>query len=304
MTRVPIVTIVISLLVPVVTAIAGILGVMLQDWRVRRSRAGRRRLALEDARQQVSFAAEWWNVRKLVADSPEAVKEANSRAAAWLEQASAQVSGSEIPGAEEKRRITVRRLLLFYPLQGLAANTIRGFFYLFLGGLIVEVGGMITDALNFHKYVIGDLVISMLIALVALGLRFWAVSAQNPKGKKWKLRPETIRRAFLFYRLDGFPANLVRIVFCAYTILAITFISLIDWSDPKLLPPNIAVVIALGAFGVGFRYWAAALGTAHKINTTKQQLSSMASIQTSGSPPIGDQWWQRMPDHGPDQNAH
>lgn len=104
----------ITVLVPIVTAIAGILGVMLQDWRVRRSQAGRRRLALEDARQQVTFAAEWWNAQKLVADSPAAVKEATSRTATWLEQASAQVSGSEIPAAEEKRRITFRRLLLFY----------------------------------------------------------------------------------------------------------------------------------------------------------------------------------------------
>ena len=120
-----VVTIVIAVLVPIVTAIAGILGVMLQDWRVRRSQAGRRRLALEDARQQVTFAAEWWNAQTLVADSPAAVKEATSRTATWLEQASAQGSGSEIPAAEEKRRITFRRLLLFYPLQGITANIIR-----------------------------------------------------------------------------------------------------------------------------------------------------------------------------------
>lgn len=158
-TTAQVVTIVITLLVPIATAIAGILGVMLQGWRVQRSRAGRRRLALEDARQQVTRAAEWWSAKKFVADSPKAVEEATTRAATWLEQASAQVSGFEIPVADEKRRITFRRLLLFYPLQGIAANIIRGVFYLFLGALIVEVG---------H--------IACIIALAGfgVGLRHWA----------------------------------------------------------------------------------------------------------------------------------
>lgn len=296
------VTIVITLLVPIVTAIAGILGVMLQDWRVRRSQAGRRRLALEDARQQVTFAAEWWNAQKLVADSPAAVKEATSRAATWLEQASAQVSGSEIPVAGEKRRITFRRLLLFYPLQGISANIIRGGFYFSLGVLIVYVGGIITDILEFQNYVISDLFFLMLIALVALGLRFWAVYAQNPKGKKRKLRPEAIRHALLFYRLGGFSASLVRIVFYSYTIFAIaSIVHFLFWGDLKRLPVNIGLIVAFTGFGVGFRHWAAVLGTARKNNTTKRQLPSGASVQGTETSPIGNQWWQRIPDHGTDQ---
>jgi hypothetical protein len=43
---------VIIVLVPIVTAMAGILGVMFQGWRVRKSQAGRRKLALEDASRQ------------------------------------------------------------------------------------------------------------------------------------------------------------------------------------------------------------------------------------------------------------
>lgn len=301
-TTAQVVTIVITVLVPIVTAIAGILGVMLQDWRVRRSQAGRRRLALEDARQQVTFAAEWWNAPKLVADSPAAVKEATSRTATWLEQASAQVSGSEIPAAEEKRRITFRRLLLFYPLQGITANIIRGIFYFSVGVLIAGVGGTISDALESRtRHIIGDLLFLALVALVALGLRFWAVSAQNPTGKERKLRPETIRRALLFYRLGGFNASLVRIVFYTYTILAVALISFQPWGNLKLLPNNIGLTIAFAGFGVGFRHWAAALGTAGKDNATKRQLPSGASVQGPETSPIANQWWQRIPDHGPDQ---
>jgi len=77
-TAAQIVPIVITVLVPIVTAMAGILGVMLQDWRVRKSQAGRRKLALEDAGSQVSFAVDWWNAKKLIADSPEVVQEATN----------------------------------------------------------------------------------------------------------------------------------------------------------------------------------------------------------------------------------
>jgi hypothetical protein len=59
-----VVTIILALLVPVVTGVVGALAILFQDWRVRRSRAGRRKLALEDATRQVAFAAEWWKARQ------------------------------------------------------------------------------------------------------------------------------------------------------------------------------------------------------------------------------------------------
>jgi hypothetical protein len=165
-------------------------------------------------------------------------------------------------------------------LQGITANIIRGIFYFSVGVLIAGVGGTISDALESRtRHIIGDLLFLALVALVALGLRFWAVSAQNPTGKERKLRPETIRRALLFYRLGGFNASLVRIVFYTYTILAVALISFQPWGNLKLLPNNIGLTIAFAGFGVGFRHWAAALGTAGKDNATKRQLPSGASVQ-------------------------
>jgi hypothetical protein len=185
-----IVTVAITLLVPVVAAMAGILGVMFQDWQVQRSRAGRRRLALEDAHRQVTFAADWWNASKRLADSPEAVQEATACAAAWLERASAGVSGLEMPVVDEKRRITFRRLLLFYPLQGMSANIIRGIFYLFLATLTLGVGATITDALKSPNLVPGeDFAPLTYSALAALIFRFWAVSAQNRRSGKRERQP-------------------------------------------------------------------------------------------------------------------
>jgi hypothetical protein len=112
------VTIVAAVLVPLVTAAAGVLGVMFQDWRRRRSQLGRRRLAFTDAGRQVGFAIDWWNAKKMVTDSPDAMLEARSRAAAWLEEASARVAGSELPISRRTQPITLGRLLLFYPLHG------------------------------------------------------------------------------------------------------------------------------------------------------------------------------------------
>jgi hypothetical protein len=209
-----VVTIVITLLVPVVTAVAGVLGVVFQDWRVRRSRVGQRKLALEDASRQVSFATNWWNARKLLADSPGEVKEATTRAMSWLEEASVRVVGAEVQPAEQRRPVTLRRLLLFYPIYGRTANIIRGIFYAFLGLLIWNVGSAISDALGSQRSnYAADLVGLIVIAPVTLGLRFWAAYAQNPHTKTQRAESGIFRRILLFYPLRRFAAIIVRIVY-------------------------------------------------------------------------------------------
>jgi hypothetical protein len=141
-TSAEVVTIAAAVLVPVVTAVLGVLGIVFQDWRLRRTQAGRRKLALEDASRQVSFAAEWWNARKLLADSPEAMQEATTRAVAWLEEASSLVADSEPPLIGERPPITLRRLLLLYPVHGRAANVIRVAFYL---SRFVDLGNRVDN---------------------------------------------------------------------------------------------------------------------------------------------------------------
>ena len=59
---------------------AGIGIVALVIGRERRSQAGRRKLAFEDASRQVAFAAERWNASKLVASSPDDQERASARA--------------------------------------------------------------------------------------------------------------------------------------------------------------------------------------------------------------------------------
>jgi hypothetical protein len=288
-----IVTVVITLLVPVVTAVAGILGVMFQDRQVQRSQAGRRRLALEDAHRQVTFAADWWNASKLIADSPEAVQEATACAAAWLERASAGVSGLEMPVTDEKRRITFRRLLLFYPLQGLSANILRGIFYLLLAILTLGTGATITDVLESPALAAGeDISPWIYTALAVLIFRFWAVSAQNRRSGKRERQPGKIRIALLLYRLGGISASLVRIAFYASVAVAIWWLSTTvdSQNDAKQLPHDITRVIVAVGLAVGVRHWAVSLGTAGKIDKTNRQQSSYPATQVTDSPLVENSW--------------
>ena len=298
------VTIATAVLVPVVTAILGVLGVMFQDWRARRTRAGKRKLALEDARRQVSFAVEWWNARQLLTGSTEAVQQATTCTMTWLEQAAARVTASEPPVAEDKTRITFGRILLFYRLQGTAANIIRGSFYVLLGLLVVYIGQMISDMLAAPRYALGDLVIIIVISLVALSLRFWAVSAQNPTRKRRRIRWMTIRRALLLYRLRQPAASLVRIIFYAWAVslgLAVGAQIITDiGEEPNVLPNDAAGFIVVAGFAIGFRYWSASLGAAREDDSASREFSQNIDTHTTDS--STQPYWRPTLDRQPDRN--
>lgn len=91
-----VVAVFVAVLVPLVTALAGVLSLLVQDWRLRRSRADRRRLAFEDATRQVAFTVEWWTARQLLPTTPEALQDVTAVAQGWLDEASARVSAAEV----------------------------------------------------------------------------------------------------------------------------------------------------------------------------------------------------------------
>src|SRR5215510_860739 len=97
-----------TVITPILTAGIGVVALVIGDWRERRTQAGRRKLALEDASRQVAFAADWWNASKLIADSPDAEQQAATRAKAWLDEASALDAESKPPPVDEKTAITLR----------------------------------------------------------------------------------------------------------------------------------------------------------------------------------------------------
>ena len=271
MANASIVSIVITLLVPIVTAMAGILGVMIQDWRVRKSQAGRRKLALEDASKQVSFAVDWWNAKKLISDSPSAMQEITKCADDWLEKASTRVIGSEPPATRQRSPVTLRRLLLIYPLRGWAANIIRGLFYVSLAILIVGMGNTISDALeaDLHHYLPGDFAGLIFIAILTLIFRFWAASAQN-----LNTEPRRLRRALLLYRLHSTSAGLIRIIFYTWVVFwgyEVLINASILQENIKSLPTALAYLIVLIGLAVGLRYWAASLARTPDTGKTNDQ---------------------------------
>jgi hypothetical protein len=100
--------ILVSILVPVVTAVAGAITFAFQDWWVQRSKTGRRKLAVEEARAQVNFVADWWNAAKSLEQSPEALQEAAKRATALLEEASTVISAVGLMSPVPEPPLTLR----------------------------------------------------------------------------------------------------------------------------------------------------------------------------------------------------
>jgi hypothetical protein len=88
----------------------------------------------------------------------------------WLDEASELLAESKpAPPDEQKRSVTVRRLLLAYPMHRRAARVLRGFYYFWLGVVVMQVGGALgaafgrTDTLGVPNYFSSGLIYADLI---------------------------------------------------------------------------------------------------------------------------------------------
>jgi hypothetical protein len=115
MSRPEVLTVAVTLMVPLVTAIVGALGIVFQDWRARRGSAARRRLAIEEATRQVTFVSDWWKANQLIIDDADALTEARARAAMLVADASSLVASVPTATSKLRPRAVTRRLLLLYP---------------------------------------------------------------------------------------------------------------------------------------------------------------------------------------------
>ncbi|MCM2422628.1 hypothetical protein [Streptomyces sp. RKAG293] len=173
-----VVTIAVAVLVPVVTAAAGVASMLIQDRRVRRSREGRRRIVFDDATRQVAFAAEWWKAKQLTAATPEALQEPTAVVNGWLDEASARVTAAELPSMGEDPHVSFSRLLLLYRFRRRSATAIRTGFYAVLGLMSFTVLSILFDRSTREDTATWASIL-VLCGVVALLLRFWAVSADN-----------------------------------------------------------------------------------------------------------------------------
>jgi hypothetical protein len=266
--------IVLTIVTPILTAGLGIVALVIGDWRERRTQTGRRRLAFEDASRQVALAAEFWNASKLVANSPDAEMHAATRAQAWLNEASARVAESKPPPpGDDKPAITVRRLLIAYPMQRRSARILRGAFYFFLGFVVLQVGAAMGSALGrpdtlgipdyFSSGVIyTDLIAVFVVTVIAMACRFWSLRVEESEPTAQSRHRLTVRNALLLYRFNRPTAAIARIVFyfwTALTIVSVVGTVLNGFEDPRLIPGDLVALAAFVGWAVGLRYWAVSL---------------------------------------------
>jgi len=261
-----VVNIVLTVLVPVVTAVVGAIGVAFQDWRARRSTTGRRKLAVDDARAQVNFVADWWNAKKSLGQSPEALQEAASRATALLEDASAVVSALRLTSPVPEPPVTVRRLALLYPFRTREGRAARAAFFFCSGVTVMALGASVSqqlsDEANKTTYLNGYLIVGSLSAALTLILRFLAVAIEEHAATAAQEGPRRgfTRRMLLFYRFEHRPAQVVRGVFYASVVGLVLYVQStvrnfsMDW-----LPLSLAATLVYGATTLGMRSWALSL---------------------------------------------
>lgn len=129
--------------------------------------------------RQVAFAAEWWKAKQLIAAAPEALREPTAVANGWLDEASARVTAAEEPREGEDPHFSVSRLLLLYQFRRRSAKAIRIGFYAALGfmGLVIEF--ILNDA-DYRQAVGWNISLLAFCGVLALFLRFWAVSVDTP----------------------------------------------------------------------------------------------------------------------------
>ncbi|KPI01940.1 hypothetical protein OK074_5447 [Actinobacteria bacterium OK074] len=177
--------VVVAVLVPVVTAAVGVVSLVVQDWRVRRSRVGRRRLVYEEAARQVAFASEWWAAQRLLSEvsevsgeqaAPEALRDASAVARGWLDDAAARVTAVGSGGGEPELAVSRGRLLLLYRFESPFAKVVRGGFYLALGAMLFVSLSIFSDATEGEPGIGWEVAYLVLFGMLSLLLRFWAVS--------------------------------------------------------------------------------------------------------------------------------
>ena len=268
-----VIRIALTVITPILTAVIGIAAIVIGDWRERRTQTGQRKLAFEDAGRQVVFATEWWTASKLVADSADAEERATTQARAWLEEAAALVTGSKPSPVEERSTITLRRLLLAFPMRRRAARTLRGFFYFFLGVAVLEVSSALSaafgrqDTLGIPDYfsrgfVYGDLIAICVSMVIAMAFRFSSQHIENSEPLAEAQGRMTLRRALLLYEFTRPAARIARVVFWFCVVLMLfnpVAIALDVFKDPRLLPGDLVALVAFTGWTVGVRYWAVSL---------------------------------------------
>src|SRR5436190_748302 len=104
----------VPLLVPLVTAVIGAIGLMLKDRRLAHDARAVRESALTEATAQIGFATDWWKAQQLLGADDHS--DANQKLRAWLVKAEATAGVAEETHVD-RNPVTFRRLFLLEPMH-------------------------------------------------------------------------------------------------------------------------------------------------------------------------------------------
>jgi len=99
------------------------------------------------------------------------------------------------------------------------------------------------------------------MTVIAMAFRFSALHVEKSEPTA-QYRRLTLRRALLLYRFKRPAAAIARTVFWFWTALTILLAIanvLGVFDDPRLIPANLAALVAFAGWAVGLRYWAISL---------------------------------------------
>ncbi|MEV6840823.1 hypothetical protein AB0N17_41190 [Streptomyces sp. NPDC051133] len=192
MTEKDVLSAVISLLVPVLTAAIAALGILLKDRRMEKSRDHRLRRQIEFGQAEVQFIHGWLQARESLGplgQESQSAREWLDRCYAAIESAQAEVSQAEV--APQAQLNVLRRLLLLRSLQGIPAQIWRIIYYVaFLGAntyvipMVVGVVDWIHGTPDGSDLAEGSAMLAIIALLLAFGARALAVRsdrvARNP----------------------------------------------------------------------------------------------------------------------------
>lgn len=169
----------VALLIPIATAVIGGLGVSLQDRRLRRSVAERRRVAFEDAIRRVTFATQWVQARQSLGISSELRQQDVQLALSWLTEASAIARSTGPAVVAEDPRSLVSQLFLLYKMKRWAARLVRVAFYLAVAYIcwtaLIALGEVLSHV-TYPDQASWEVTGSIVFGLLALAFRAWAVA--------------------------------------------------------------------------------------------------------------------------------
>ncbi|MBP1819314.1 hypothetical protein J3E61_002877 [Mycobacterium sp. OAE908] len=184
------------LLVPVVGAAVGAIGIVTRDLYDRRSEIGRQKYAMDIATRQVNFAAEWWKAKQALGCSPDD-QDARATAEAWLQQATSLIApATPVPDVPDTYASVTRRLLLAYPLRRRTAKALRVLYYALLVFMVLVVLGSLFEA-SLPDFGVAEAlalgVNSIIIyGLAALGVRALAASVENRDARGGLIAPQRL----------------------------------------------------------------------------------------------------------------